>query len=165
MKTDFTSLRNSIDSLVAVVESTCLSLIKEANEQRKELLDLHARMEDTREDLIEFGAIMDDLSVSCDSICYLCDDVTDKVTDALEGGMEMVPTCDYEELVGFCAECGDAIVDGETYDVTDDGYICDACVLEHSSDDGDNGEDEEAPAEAEQPSLDIPADTETVEEA
>ena len=161
MKTDFTSLRNSIDSLVAVVENTCLSLIKEANEQRKELLDLHARMDDTREDLIEFGAIMDDLSVSCDSICYLCEDVTNKVTDALEGGMEMVPTCDYEELVGFCAECGDAIVDGETYDVTDDGYICDACVFEHSLDE----DEDEAPAEAEQLSLDIPADTETVEEA
>jgi hypothetical protein len=161
MKTDFTSLRNSIDSLVAVVENTCLSLIKEANEQRKELLYLHARMEDTREDLIEFGAIMDDLSVSCDSICYLCDDVTDKVTDALEGGMEMVPTCDYEELVGFCAECGDSIVEGETYDVTDDGYICDACVFERSLDE----DEDEVPVESEQLSLDIPADTETVEEA
>lgn len=161
MKTDFTSLRNSIDSLVAVVENTCLSLIKEANEQRKELLDLHARMEDTRKDLIEFSAIMDDLSVSCDSICYLCEDVTDKVTDALEGGIDKVPPCDYEELVGFCAECGDPIVDGETYDVTDDGYICDACVFERSLDDGED----EAPAEAEQLSLDIPEDTKTVEEA
>ena len=158
MRTDFTSLRNSINSLVAVVESTCLSLIKEANEQRKELLDVHARMEVTREDLVEFGAIMDDLSVSCDSICHLCDDVTDKVTDALDGGMERVPTCDYEKLVDFCAECGDAIVEGEPCDVTSDGYLCDACVLEYSLNDDEDDE-------VEQLSLDISEDTETIEEA
>lgn len=125
MRTDFTNLRNALDNLLAVMEHTAADLLGTANQQRRELVELYARMSDTQADISEFGEMMSEAAGAFDDISDVCSDTAVKITDAIESGCDRVPECNYEDLVEFCDECGRAIVDGENYDCTASGwYIC-----------------------------------------
>ena len=127
--TDFTNIREALSTLLNAVEDMTVALTTEANTQRKELIDLYARMRETNKDLGEFGAMVGETGTALLDFEDLCEDVAIKANTAIESGADMVPECDYEDLVEFCDECGRAIVEGEEYDSDIGGwFVCADCM-------------------------------------
>ena len=127
--TDFTNIREALNTLLEAVDDTAAELITAANGQRKELIALYARMRETNEDLTEFGTMVGEVGTALLDIEELCEDVATKATDAIESGADRLPDCDYQVLVDFCDECGQAIVEGEDYEVNaGDWYTCERCL-------------------------------------
>lgn len=127
--TDFTNIRNALDNLLAVLDSTTADLVGTANAQRKELLDLYSRMQATNADLIEFGSIVGEAGSAMLDIEELCEDVASKAQNVIEGGLSETPGVDYEGFVGFCETCGKEIPVGEEYSYDDDnGFVCGDCL-------------------------------------
>lgn len=126
--TDFTNIRTALDNLIAVLDSTVDDIVGTANEQRKELLALYGRMQATQADLHELGSMMGDAGAAMLDLEELCEDVSSKMQGVLEGGIDETPVSDYEVFVGFCADCGDEIIEGEEYAVNEDnGFLCANC--------------------------------------
>ena len=127
--TDFTNIREALNTLLEAVDNTAAELITAANGQRKELIALYARMRETNEDLAEFGTMVGEVGTALLDIEELCEDVATKANDAIESGADRTPDCDYQVLVDFCDECGKAIVEGEEYEVNaGDWYTCEDCL-------------------------------------
>lgn len=127
MRTDFTNLHAALDNFLNAMEQTMSELMATANGQRKELLDLYARMYDTQLDLDEFGAIMEDAAGTLEMFSDASYDVSDKIGDVLADGADAVPTHNYEDFVGFCNECGSEIVSTGDFIIDGDGYLCGGC--------------------------------------
>ena len=127
--TDFTNIREALSNLLTAVEDTAVQLTNEANAQRRELIALYARMHETSKDLCEFGAMIGETGAALLDIEDLCEDVAVKATTAIEGGADCTPSCDYEEFIDFCDECGREIVEGDEYDTEAGGFvICPECL-------------------------------------
>ena len=127
--TDFTNIREALNTLLEAVDNTAAELITTANGQRKELIALYTRMRETNEDLAEFGSMVGEVGTALLDIEELCEDVAAKASDAIESGADRTPDCDYQVLVDFCDECGKAIVEGEDYEVNaGDWYTCEHCL-------------------------------------
>lgn len=127
--TDFTNIREALNTLLEAVDNTATELITTANGQRKELIALYARMRETNEDLAEFGTMVGEMGGALLDIEELCEDVATKANNAIESGADRTPDCDYEELVDFCDECGKAIVEKEGYErAAGDWYTCEHCL-------------------------------------
>ena len=120
---DFTSLRETAHSFMASVEGALTDLLGIANGQRKELLSLYQRMADTQADIKEFSEITAEVAETFDAITDVAEDVAVKVGTAIEGGADLTPDCNYEDLAEFCDECGRAITNDEDYTEEVGGYV------------------------------------------
>ena len=120
---DFTPLRESAQSFMASMEGALTDLLSTANGQRKELLSLYQRMADTQADIKEFSEITAEVANTFDDITDVAEDVVVKVGSAIEGGADLTPACDYEDLADFCDECGRAITHDEVYTEDAGGFI------------------------------------------
>ena len=120
---DFTSLRETAHSFMASVEGALTDLLGIANGQRKELLSLYQRMADTQADIKEFSEITTEVAETFDAITDVAEDVAVKVGTAIEGGADLTPDCNYEDLAEFCDECGRAITNDEDYTEEAGGYV------------------------------------------
>lgn len=127
MRTDFTNLHTALDNFLNAMEQMMSGLMATANGQRKELLDLYARMHDTQFDLDEFSAIMEDAAGTLEMFSDASYDVSNKIGDVLTDGADAVPTHNYEDFVGFCNECGNEIVSTGDFTIDGDGYLCSEC--------------------------------------
>lgn len=127
--TDFTNIRTALDNLLAVLDSATIDLVGTANAQRKELLDLYGRMQETNTDLVEFGSIVGEAGAAMLNIEEMCEDVASKVQSVLEGGIDETPVANYEDFVGFCETCGNEILVSDEYDHDEDGeLVCGDCL-------------------------------------
>lgn len=127
MRTDFTTITEALDNLIAVLSEKSASLIGVANGQRVEMLDLRQRMSDTAEDLAEFGTMLDDAGKEICAAGDICSDVADKIRAALTEPDEL-PSCNYEDFVAICEECGAAISVDTDYEIDDYGHtLCAEC--------------------------------------
>ena len=127
--TDFTNIREALDNLLSVLDSATADLVGTANEQRKELLALYGRMQATQADIVEFGSMVGETGAAMLDIEELCEDVATKVQNAIEGGLDEIPSCNYEAFVGFCDSCGNEIFEGEEYSFDgDNGFVCGDCL-------------------------------------
>ena len=120
---DFTSLRETAQSFMASMEGALTDLLGIANGQRKELLSLYQRMADTQADIKEFSEITAEVAETFDAITDVAEDVAVKVSTAIEGGADLTPDCNYEDLAEFCDECGRAITNDEDYTEEAGGYV------------------------------------------
>ena len=120
---DFTSLRETAHSFMASMEGALTDLLGIANGQRKELLSLYQRMADTQADIKEFSEITAEVAETFDAITDVAEDVAVKVSTAIEGGADLTPDCNYEDLAEFCDECGRAITNDEDYTEEAGGYV------------------------------------------
>lgn len=139
MKHDFTAIHTALNEFVSAMESMKLTLIKQADAEREELLSLHARMRDTQNDLFELGGLADEaydaIGEVADSSCHCAD----LIGDVLDIGL--VPECSYEDLVGYCAVCGRTITSADDYDVDeDDEMLCADCAAHREDEDKDESE-------------------------
>lgn len=127
--TDFTNIRNALDNLLAVLDSATADLVGTANAQRKELLALYGRMQETNADLKEFGSLVGEAGAAMLDIEEMCEDVSSKVQNVIENGIDETPSVDYEIFVGFCETCGGEILAGEEYSRDGDGeLVCADCL-------------------------------------
>ena len=131
-RTDFTSLQETARKFMASMEGALADLLNTANEQRKELVSLYQQMADIRADIPEFAGVAAEVANTFDDISDIAEDVAMKIGNAIEGGVDFTPDCDYEELVGFCDECGRAIARGEDYTKKAEDYLvcADCCLVE-----------------------------------
>lgn len=138
---DFTSLRESAQSFMASMEGALTDLLGIANGQRKELISLYQRMADTQADIKEFSEITAEVADTFDAITDVAEDVVVKVGNAIEGGADLTPECNYEDLADFCDECGRAITNDEDYTEEAGGFVL--CADCHPINDEDELEDED----------------------
>jgi hypothetical protein len=138
---DFTSLRESAQSFMASMEGALTDLLGIANAQRKELISLYQRMADTQADIKEFSEITAEVAETFDAITDVAEDVVVKVGNAIEGGADLTPECNYEDLAEFCDECGRAITNDEDYTEEAGGFVL--CADCHPINDEDELEDED----------------------
>ena len=138
---DFTSLRESAQSFMASMEGALTDLLGIANGQRKELISLYQRMADTQADIKEFSEITAEVAETFDAITDVAEDVVVKVGNAIEGGADLTPECNYEDLADFCDECGRAITNDEDYTEEAGGFVL--CADCHPINDEDELEDED----------------------
>lgn len=138
---DFTSLRETAHSFMASMEGALTDLLGIANGQRKELLSLYQRMAETRADIAEFSEITAEIAETFDAITDVAEDVATKVGCAIDGGADLTPECDYEDLAEFCDECGRAITNDEDYTEEAGGYVL--CADCHPIEDEEEPEDED----------------------
>lgn len=154
MNTNLTNLRESLNNFKTMMEQAFSELLDTANKQRREFLDLRDRMSRTHSEITELGEVMRGAVDTFDLIGYQCDSTAERIADAIESGAARVPTCNYEELVEFCDECGKPIANGDPYIYTATGeYLCADCCS--------GNDDEEAPVEADAECADQPMDAET----
>ena len=127
--TDFTNIRTALDNLIAVLDSATADLVGTANEQRRELLSLYGRMQATQDDLVELGSMVGETGAVMFDLAGLCDDVASKVQNTIEGGLDEIPSCNYEAFMGFCETCGKEIHEGEDYSFDgENGFVCGDCL-------------------------------------
>jgi hypothetical protein len=127
MRTDFTAITEAIDNLIAILSEASTKLIQTANEQRVEMLTLRQRMTDTANDIEELGTILDDASEEIAAISGICYDVSDKIIAGLADSDE-IPSCNYEDFVAICDECGADITVDSDYEIDDNGHtLCAEC--------------------------------------
>jgi hypothetical protein len=145
MRTDFTTITEAIDNLVAILSEKSAELINTANKDRAEYLLLRQRMLDTADDLEEFGMILEDAGSEICAAGDICSDVADKIHAALADSNE-VPSCSYEDFVAVCEECGADITVDSDYEIDDNGHtLCAECSALYKSF-----------ADGEQTTMDIP---------
>ena len=122
-RTNFSAIGEALDSLITSIAGMHSDILAKANAERREALELHARMQDTYADIVQFNAMVANAADALAGVDEVATDIGCKIFDVLEGGFDMLPECDYEEFVGFCAGCGATIhedddvelVDGEFY--------------------------------------------------
>ena len=125
---DFTSLRESAQSFMVSMEGALTELLGIANGQRKELISLYQKMAGTQADIREFSDITAEVASTFDTFTDVAEDVVVKIGDAITGGADLTPDCDYEDLADFCGECGRAITSDEYYTEDDEGFtVCADC--------------------------------------
>ena len=88
-------------------------------------------------------------------------DIAMKISDAIYGGFNDFPECDYEDFVGFCADCGCTIAEGDIFDYDGENFICEGCF--HANDELDEDEDEDELDEDEDVADETPVDEPVVE--
>ena len=127
MRTDFTAITEAIDNLIALLSEKTTELVETANKDRVEYLLLRQRMLDTADDLAEFGMILEDAGSEICAAGDICSDIADKIHAALVDANE-VPSCNYEEFVAVCDECGADITSDSDYEIDDNGHtMCAEC--------------------------------------
>ena len=137
-RTNFTDINNALTSLVDSIVKMHADLLAQANEQRKEAIALHARMLDTQADIVEFGAMVGKVAAQFNAIDEVAGDISMKISDAIYGGFNDFPECDYEDFVGFCADCGKTIAEGDIFDYDGEEFVCEDCF--HINDEVDEDE-------------------------
>lgn len=139
MRTDFTAITEALDNLVAILSEKTASLIGIANGQRVEMLALRQRMADTADDLNEFGVILEDAGNEIHALGAVCDDVSEKVIAALEDD-HYLPTCNYEDFVAVCENCGNEVTTDEGYSIVNGEVFCEECAARLNEKTDEDGE-------------------------
>lgn len=129
MKHDFSPIREALRHLTETFETAMHELLNDANDQRRELIDLHQRMYDTNMDLHELAEIAGAGADALIEIDDCCTDVAEKAELVRREMLDFVPNHNYEEFVDFCAECGGEILVDTDYDIDENGNtVCSFCA-------------------------------------
>ena len=146
MRHDFSNLREAMRHLAETFETAMHEMMNEANDQRRELIDLHKRMYDTNLNLHDLAEIAGEGADMLIEIDETCSDVAEKAELVRREMLDSVPTHNYEEFVDFCAECGGEILVGHDYDIDENGNsVCIFCAKPDEVE--DEVEDEAEPVE------------------
>ena len=125
-----TSLRNAFDNLLTQFSQAVNDTYVRANAERVEMLDLLGRMAETAAAAAELNSICIEYGTELLELGTDARDLVEKVNDAMNDPNDLCPSIPYEDLVGFCSECGTEIAFGDDYkhDETNDELICGECV-------------------------------------
>lgn len=131
MNTIYTSIRKLFDSALSEIVAQNTALLARANTEREEMLDLVGRMRATQEDIRTLGIVCSEMAAELSDIYCDAQDIVTKIGDVLDEPTVFCPETPYENLVGFCTECGEEVTyddEGYQYDPDDDLVICGNCI-------------------------------------
>lgn len=144
-RTNFSPVSEAFESLISTIAGLHSDILAKANAERREALDLYARMQDTYQDLVDFNAMVAGAVDALAGVDEVATDIGCKIYDVLEEGFEMLPECDYEDFVGFCGGCGDTITDDDDIELVDGEFYHKTCApIDEDVDDEDIAVDEPA---------------------
>ena len=126
-RTNFTPIEEALKALVNTMTETHVTLLAQANAERKEALSLYQRMRDTHADLTSFACIVGEAADQMAGIEDVSTEIAMKVWDGIVGGPVALPDCDYEDFAGICTECGKTIVYGDDCINENGELICADC--------------------------------------
>jgi hypothetical protein len=126
MNKNFAPITDAINALINSIADVHKSILADANEQRREMIELRKRMKDTQMDLSDLSGILHDTVTQMTAVSAVADEIEEKIGDALSDP-DMLPTCDYEELAGFCDECGASVSISDNYVDEGDYLLCEEC--------------------------------------
>lgn len=131
MNTIYTSIRKLFDSALSEIVAQNTALLARANVERTEMLDLVGRMRATQADISALGNVCSEMVAELSDIYCDAQDIVTKIGDVLDEPTVFCPETPYENLVGFCTECGREVTYDDVeyqYDPEDDSVICSDCV-------------------------------------
>ena len=130
MNTLTTTLRKAFDSILSELVAAQHDLFARANTERHEMLALVARMTETRNELRDLNVLYAEFSEELTELAADAVDIADKISDTLENPIDFCPTCNYEDFVGWCDECGAEIAcdNAYEYDEATDTLLCSQCM-------------------------------------
>ena len=158
MNERLTPIANAFAALTDAITAMHLEILKEANDQRRELIALRERMCATHDDLIEFGGIIEEGAKALTGVADVVTDHCMLIGDNLDGSIYDVIEVDYEDFVGYCPECGDIVSVNDEYITNERNEVIHLDCIECED------EAEEAEAEPEQIAMDIPVDAAPADE-
>lgn len=120
-------LSAAMDTFLSEVSNVVHVLHEQANTQRKQLLDVLAAMQNTQLTLDGISTICEEGAEVLDNIAEDCDELNCKMTDAMEDPVDACPTCNFEELLGFCEHCGAAVTVANLGECDDGDLFCNDC--------------------------------------
>lgn len=131
MNTIYNSIRKLFDSALSEIVARNTDLLARANAEREEMLSLVARMRATQADIRALGDVCSEMAAELSDIYCDAQDIVAKIADTLDEPTTLCPVTPYENLVGFCEECGKEVTYedvGYQYDPEDDSVICGDCI-------------------------------------
>lgn len=131
MNTIYTTIRKLFDSALSEVVALNTDLLTRANTERSEMLALITRMRATQGDIRMLGNVCSEMAAELSDIYCEANDIANKIGDALDEPTTLCPETPYENLVGFCEECGKEVTYedlGYCYDPEDDSVVCGDCA-------------------------------------
>ena len=130
MNPTLTNLSQTIETFLSEVVSANAAVFKQANDERIEMVDLLARMQVTHNTIVDMGILYSKVAATFGELSDNCIDMADKIEDSMDNPSEFCPTCSYEELKGFCDDCGCEIKCTDGYEEDEDGVgiICATCA-------------------------------------
>lgn len=124
------AVSKAFDIALAELVEIHRQLLATSNEQRLEMLALIGRMQDTQNTLFGVAHVCTDIAEELANIAGDNLDIATKIGATLDSPTDMCPSIPYEDLVGFCDDCG-APIDFDDHFVEDDdgiGIVCEACA-------------------------------------
>lgn len=129
MRTDFTNISTALTNLVNAIADAHNTLLEKANAERKEALVLYGRMQATKEDLDALAEIAGNAAAELAGVDTVATEHAIKIYDAITEGFDAIPTCDYEDFLGFCDRCGECLTYEDPSEVTvEDELLCGNCL-------------------------------------
>lgn len=128
-----TALTKMFETFLAEVVEMNRQILAEANAQREEMNDLIGRMMTTRTEMSDLAHMYDEAGTTLVGIAEDLDDITVKIEDAFSDPVDMCPDIPYENLEGFCEDCGSEITVDDNYRLDDDGsgLLCEVCASDN----------------------------------
>ena len=124
------AVSKAFDAALAELVEIHRQLLVTANEQRLEMLALIGRMQDTQNTLNGVAQVCSDVAEELVNMAGDNLDIAAKIGATLDSPTDMCPSIPYEDLVGFCDDCG-APIDFDDHFVEDEdgiGIVCEACA-------------------------------------
>ena len=131
MRTDFTNIASTLNTLASAIAEMQAGLLAQANAEREEALALRARMCDTAADIRELTGMVSGLTAQFMDIEETNEELVAKVNGSIFGD---IPECPYEDFVGFCEYCGETITKNSQYANEDGMLVCLDCFCEDEVD-------------------------------
>ena len=127
MRTDYTNLRTTVQDMLASITEAMNKSIALTNQRRVELITAYNGLAEATHDLAELGNILGEAADAFTGMSETALDVASKAAEVLDAA-EDVPSCNFEDFVGFCDLCGGA-VSSKTEHYNEKGYLyCAECT-------------------------------------
>lgn len=115
------------NTAAAELTAVIAELYAKANADRESLLAIIASMQNTRATVTEISAICSEQAELFANIAEDGERLASQMTDAIDDPLETCPKCTFEELIGFCEECGCEITDDNAPDHLTADLLCATC--------------------------------------
>lgn len=140
---NFDALTSAFSTLTAEIANAQKEILADANEHRKTFLAALAGMREAEANATKFARMIDGVLEPLADISYECQTLGDRIIDAINEP-DMCPQNNFEDFIGFCAECGKEISTNDDYEDTFVGFLCDQCIAEMEAKEADEDETEDA---------------------
>lgn len=130
MNTIVNNIRTAFDTMLSELVALQTETLNRANAERVEFIHLLARIQETRVIARETSILCKDMAEELVVLAADSAELADKITDAIDEPEEYLPACDYEDLVGFCENCGAEVTYDDDYelDEADGSVVCANCM-------------------------------------